>query len=80
MLSKIDLKVSYYQIRMNAEDIEDFRTQKGHYEFLVMPFSLTNTPSTFQSLMNNIFRPYLRRFVLLFFDGIIVYSKDLEEH
>ena len=82
MFSRLNLCVGCHQIHFHSKDTykTTFRTHDGHFEFLVKPFILTNASSTFQAAMNQLFSSYLRRFIIVFFDDILIYSSSMTTH
>jgi hypothetical protein len=82
MFSNINLRYRYQYLRIKEEDVHKtaFKMRFGHYEFIVLPFGLTNSPGVFMSLMNGVFHEYLDSFIQVFIDDIFIYSRTMEEH
>ena len=82
VFSKINLRSRYHQLQIKEDDVPKtaFKMRFGHYEFIVLPFGMENTPGVFMSLMNGVFREYLDKFVQVFIDDILIYSQMMEEH
>jgi len=82
IFSKIDLRSEYHQILVKADDVQNtaFRSRYDHYEYVVLPFGVTNASTIFMDYMNRIFRPFLDKFVVVFIDNILIYSRTQEEH
>ena len=78
VFSKIDQRFGYHKLKVREEDVPKttFKTQYGHYEYLVMPFGFTNAPAAFMDLMNKVFEDYLDKFVIVFIDDILIYSRS----